>query len=94
MSARYSVSEIAFFALTPYNGWVNYSASFQQREQFHGPVGRGHGSGMNFKANIQEAFLSSTDLPAGISYRFRRAGRLSVYENSDPRKAQIILSLA
>ena len=49
---------------------------------------------MNFKANIQEAFLSSTDLPAGISYRFRRAGSLSVYENSDPRKAQIILSLA
>jgi len=48
---------------------------------------------MNFKANIQEAFLSSTDLPAGISYCFRRAGRLSVYENSDPGKAQILLRL-
>lgn len=54
----------------PYYGSVNYSASFSNENNFTALVGLDVDLGMNFKANVQGTFVSSTALTIGISYCF------------------------
>jgi len=54
----------------PYYGWINYDASFSNENRFTALVGLDMDLGMNFKANIQGTFVSSTALTIGISYCF------------------------
>ncbi len=49
---------------------VEYSGSFSNQNNFTGIVGLDADLGMNFKANIQGTFVSSTALILGISYCF------------------------
>lgn len=51
-------------------GWVDYDASFSNQNRFTALVGLDVDLGMNFKANIQGTFVSSTALTVGISYCF------------------------
>lgn len=53
-----------------YYGWVNYDASFSNENKFTALVGLDLNLGMNFKANIQGTFVSSTALTVAISYCF------------------------
>lgn len=54
----------------PFHGWVDYNASFSNENKFTALVGLDVDLGMNFKANIQGTFVSSTALTLGISYCF------------------------
>ncbi len=54
----------------PFYGWVDYNASFSNKNNFTALVGLDVDLGMNFKANIQGTFVSSTALTLGISYCF------------------------
>jgi hypothetical protein len=54
----------------PYYGWIDYDASFSNENNFTALVGLDVDLGMNFKANIQGTFVSSTALTIGISYCF------------------------
>ena len=54
----------------PFYGWVNYEASFSNKNKFTALAGLDVDLGMNFKANIQGTFVSSTALTLGISYCF------------------------
>ena len=54
----------------PFYGSVNYSASFSNENNFTALVGLDVDLGMNFKANVQGTFVSSTALTIGISYCF------------------------
>jgi len=51
-------------------GWINYDASFSNENKFAALVGLDVDLGMNFKANVQGTFVSSTALTMGISYSF------------------------
>jgi len=53
-----------------YYGWVDYDASFNNENNFTAIIGLDMDLGMNFKANIQGTFVSSTALTIGISYCF------------------------
>ena len=50
--------------------WVNYDSSFSNENNFTAVAGVDIDLGMNFKANIQGTFVSSTALTVGISYCF------------------------
>ena len=54
----------------PFYGWIDYDASFSNENKFAALVGLDVDLGMNFKANIQGTFVSSTTLTLGISYCF------------------------
>jgi outer membrane protein W len=54
----------------PFYGWIVYDASFSNENNFTTLVGLDVDLGMNFKANIQGTFVSSTALTVGISYCF------------------------
>jgi len=54
----------------PFYGQVGYDASFSNENGFTALVGLDADLGMNFKANIQGTFVSSTALTLGISYCF------------------------
>ena len=54
----------------PLYGRINYDASFSNQNNFTALVGLDVDLGMNFKANIQGTFVSSTALTLGISYCF------------------------
>ena len=54
----------------PIYGWVDYDGSFSNENKFTALVGLDVDLGMNFKANIQGTFVSSTALTLGISYCF------------------------
>jgi len=54
----------------PFYGRVDYDASFSNENKFTALVGLDVDLGMNFKANIQGTFVSSTALTLGISYCF------------------------
>jgi len=53
-----------------YYGWIEYDASFHNKNAFTGLIGLDMDLGMNFKANIQGTFVSRTALTIGISYCF------------------------
>jgi len=52
------------------NAWIHYNDSFSNENNFTALAGMDIDLGMNFKANIQGTFMSSTALTVGISYRF------------------------
>lgn len=54
----------------PHYGWIDYDASFSNQNKFTALVGLDVDLGMNFKANIQGTFVSSTALTVGVSYCF------------------------
>ena len=54
----------------PLYGGIDYDASFSSQNKFTALAGLDVDLGMNFKANIQGTFVSSTALTIGISYRF------------------------
>jgi hypothetical protein len=54
----------------PGYGWIDYDASFSNQNNFTALVGLDVDLGMNFKANIQGTFVSSTALTIGLSYCF------------------------
>ena len=54
----------------PFYGQVGYDASFSNENGFTALIGLDADLGMNFKANIQGTFVSSTALTLGISYCF------------------------
>jgi len=54
----------------PFYGWVNYDASFSNENKFTALAGVDMDLGINFKANIQGTFVSSTALTFGITYCF------------------------
>jgi len=54
----------------PIHGSVDYSASFSNENNFTALVGLDVDLGMNFKANLQGTFVSSTAITIGISYCF------------------------
>ena len=54
----------------PHYGSVNYDSSFSNQNNFTALVGLDVDLGMNFKANIQGTFVSSTALTIGVSYCF------------------------
>jgi hypothetical protein len=54
----------------PLYGQIDYDASFSNQNRFTALVGMDVDLGMNFKANIQGTFVSSTALTLGISYCF------------------------
>ncbi|MCF8142697.1 MAG: hypothetical protein K9N21_02125 [Deltaproteobacteria bacterium] len=54
----------------PHVGWIDYGASFSNENNLTALVGLDVDLGMNFKANIQGTFVSSTALTIGISYCF------------------------
>jgi len=54
----------------PLYGGIDYDASFSNQNRFTALVGLDMDLGMNFKANIQGTFVSSTALTVGISYCF------------------------
>jgi outer membrane protein W len=53
-----------------YYGWIDYDASFSNENNFTALIGLDVDLGMNFKANIQGTFVSSTALTIGVSYCF------------------------
>ncbi len=74
VGAGYTYSHVSFSGRwtneIPYYGWVDYDASFSNQNNFTALVGLDVDLGMNFKANIQGTFVSSTTLTIGISYCF------------------------
>jgi len=54
----------------PFYGSINYDASFGNQNRFTALIGLDVDLGMNFKANIQGTFVSSTALTIGVSYCF------------------------
>ena len=54
----------------PYYGWIDYSASFSNENNFTGLVGLDVDLPLGFKANVQGTFVSSTALTIGMSYCF------------------------
>ena len=74
VGAGYTYSHVSFRGKwtneNPFYGWVNYDASFSNQNNFTALVGLDVDMGMNFKANIQGTFVSSTALTLGISYCF------------------------
>ena len=74
MGAGYTYYDVNFSGRwtnqIPHYGQVNYDASFSNQNQFTALVGLDVDLGMNFKANIQGTFVSSTALTLGISYYF------------------------
>jgi hypothetical protein len=54
----------------PFYGQVDYEGSFSNQNNFTALMGLDVDLGMNFKANIQGTFVSSTALTVGISYCF------------------------
>ncbi len=74
MGAGYTYCDVDFSGrwthANPYHGQVDYDASFSNDNKLTALVGLEVDLGMNFKANIQGTFVSSTALTIGISYCF------------------------
>jgi outer membrane protein W len=74
VGAGYTYSHVNFSGRwtneIPFYGRVDYDASFSNENKFTALVGVDVDLGMNFNANIQGTFVSSTALTLGISYCF------------------------
>jgi hypothetical protein len=74
VGAGYTYYDVDFSGKWTYQNasdiWINYDASFSNENNFTALVGVDVDLGMNFKANIQGTFVSSTALTVGISYCF------------------------
>lgn len=74
VGAGYTHSHVNFNGqwnnVNPFYGRIDYDASFYNENKFTVLVGLDVDIGMNFKANIQGTFVSSTALTLGISYCF------------------------
>lgn len=74
VGAGYTYSHVSFSGKwtnsNPFYGWIDYDASLSNENKFTALVGLDVDLGMNFKANIQGTFVSSTALTLGVSYCF------------------------
>ena len=73
VGAGYTYYDVSFKGKWTQEGayeWIDYDASFTNENNFTALVGMDVDLGMNFKANIQGTFVSSTALTLGISYCF------------------------